>query len=142
MIHRYIEGDIISRKILVVDDEEYVRKGLVWMIEWMGFEVLATDCGKKAVKLFEENIFDVVFTDYNMPGMNGSDLARCIKEISPKTPIILITGDPEELSKNRPGGDSIDMVVPKPCKLKQIEESIGRMLREKSNVDLGLGRSE
>ncbi|MFC1863681.1 response regulator [Thermodesulfobacteriota bacterium] len=128
MIHRNIDGDIISRKILVVDDEEYVRKGLIWMIEWMGFEVLAADCGKKAVKMFEENIFDIVFTDYNMPGMNGSDLARCIKEISPETPVVLITGDPEELSKKRPGGDSIDLVVIKPYKLIQIEETIGRIL--------------
>jgi CheY-like chemotaxis protein len=128
MTRRNSEDNTISRKILVVDDEECIREGLVWIIEWIGFQVLAADCGMKALKLFEKNLFDVVFTDYNMPGMNGSELARCIKEISPGTLVVLLTGDPDELSKNKPGGDSIDMVVTKPYGLDQIEGAIGRML--------------
>ena len=118
-------------RILIVDDEESVRKGISWMIEWMGFEVQAAECGEKALKLFEENMFDLVFTDFNMPGMNGAGLARCIKEISPATPVVLITGDTKTFRDKGSGGDSVnsfDMALPKPLLLEEIKETIERIL--------------
>ena len=94
----------------------------------MGFEVRAAECGEKAVNLFKENAFDFVLTDFNMPGMDGVALARCIKQISPTTPVVLVTGDPKEITRKRPGGDSVDMAVPKPVMFNQLKETIGRIL--------------
>ncbi len=102
------------------------------MIEWMGFEVRAANYGEKAVKLFKENAFDLVFTDFNMQRMDGAGLARRIKEISPTTPVVLVTGDAREITKKRPGGDPFDMAVPKPLMLNQIKETIVRILGNSS----------
>jgi two-component system capsular synthesis sensor histidine kinase RcsC len=127
-MRRSNEGGIMSKKILVVDDDKSVRKSISLMIECMGFEVRDADCGEKAIKLFKENAFHLVLTDFNMPGMDGAALARCIKQISPTTPVVLVTGDAKALINKGSGGDSFDMTLPKPLMLNQIKETIGSIL--------------
>jgi CheY-like chemotaxis protein len=118
----------MARKILVVDDEESVRQGISLMIECMGFQVQAAPCGEKAVNIFKEETFDLVLSDFHMPGMDGVALARAIKEISPRTPVILVTGDHKEITGKRPGRNSVDTAVPKPVMLNQLKETIARVL--------------
>ncbi|MGM0425824.1 MAG: response regulator [Thermodesulfobacteriota bacterium] len=77
--------------ILVVDDKAAIREVLSLMMRSMGFEVQAADCSATAVNLFKKRPFDLVLTDFNMPGMDGSDLARCLKRILPTTPVVLVT---------------------------------------------------
>ena len=84
------------KKILVVDDNELVRIGLTQMLSRLGYEVVATDNGEKGLDLFLKNRFDLVITDFEMPGMNGIDLAGHIKQRSPITPVILMTGMEKE----------------------------------------------
>lgn len=118
----------MEEKILVVDDERAIRMSISCMIKWMGFEVRAAESGERAVHLFKENAFDLVLTDLHMPGMDGKALARTIKQISPTTPVILLTGDPEELTGERPVGDSVDMALSKPVMLSRLKETISRIL--------------
>ncbi|SKA72996.1 two-component system, response regulator YesN [Clostridium sp. USBA 49] len=82
-------------KLLIVDDEVEVRKGIIEKIDWnfIGFEIVGeAENGKEALEVFEKTLPDVLITDINMPFMNGLELSSIIREKYPTTKIILITG--------------------------------------------------
>lgn len=82
-------------KLVIVDDEEEVRKGIIKKIEWnkYNFEIAGeAENGREALDLIEENIPDVVITDITMPLMNGLELAAIIREDFPTVKTIIITG--------------------------------------------------
>jgi CheY-like chemotaxis protein len=80
-------------RILLVDDDSLVRMNTVYMLMDLGHSVLEAPSGAHALHLLEsDDRFDVVVTDYAMPGMNGLDLGTKIRSFSPKLPIILATG--------------------------------------------------
>jgi two-component system, response regulator YesN len=82
-------------KLLIVDDEVEVRKGIINKIQWeeLGYEIVAEgENGKEALELFEKTLPDVVLTDIKMPFMDGLELSRIIKEEYPTTRIIVMTG--------------------------------------------------
>ncbi len=80
-------------RILIADDELMMRKILSALFRSTGHEVMAAVNGYEALRLFSENPFDLVTTDCNMPVMDGSILAKRIKQKSPNTPVIMITGE-------------------------------------------------
>jgi PAS domain S-box-containing protein len=87
--------EIIGRRlrILLVDDDPLVSMNTSNMLADLGHSVSEAPSGAQALQLLETDLrFDVVVTDYAMPGMNGLDLATKIKEIKPKLPIILASG--------------------------------------------------
>jgi len=82
-----------SLRVLLVDDDILVSMGAADMLLDLGHSVTEAQSGAHALKLLEtDSPFDVVVTDYAMPGMNGFELAQRIKEKNPKLPIILATG--------------------------------------------------
>jgi two-component system response regulator YesN len=89
-------GDFMRKyKLLIVDDEVEVRKGIINKIQWeeLGYEIVAeAENGKEALELFEKTLPDVVLTDIKMPFMDGLELSRIIKEQYPTTRIIVMTG--------------------------------------------------
>lgn len=78
--------------ILVVDDEPLVRRSLSEMLALSGYTVSAASNGKEALKLLKDYSADIVITDMKMPEMDGVKLLKQLKEISPDTAVILITG--------------------------------------------------
>ncbi|MCX5702848.1 MAG: sigma-54 dependent transcriptional regulator [Candidatus Omnitrophica bacterium] len=78
--------------ILVVDDEPMVRRSLSEMLTLSGYTVSAASNGKEALKLLKDYSADIVITDMKMPEMDGVKLLKELKEISPDTAVILITG--------------------------------------------------
>ncbi len=79
-------------RILVVDDDPGMREYLEIMLSREGYEVNAAPGGKEALTLCRRHKFDLVVTDLKMPGMDGVDLLKAVKAISPETITILITG--------------------------------------------------
>lgn len=78
-------------KILVIDDEVLMRNFLVEAFKRKGLEAIAVENGTKALNLIKEQSFDLVITDMKMPGLTGMELLKAVKEISPKTLVIVIT---------------------------------------------------
>ncbi len=78
-------------KILIADDDRGMREFLQIMLEKEGHEVNTAGSGAEALSLCRKGRFDLVLTDLKMPRMNGIDLLKEIKEISPETMVILIT---------------------------------------------------
>jgi CheY-like chemotaxis protein len=79
--------------ILLVDDEALVRIGTAEMIRDLGHEVREASGGFEALAILTEGgQFDVLVTDYKMPGMDGAELAEKVRELCPETAVLLITG--------------------------------------------------
>ena len=80
-------------RILVIDDEQEVREVLAEMLSLDGHQVVCAAEGAEGVRTFEqEGPFDLVLTDLSMPGMNGWEVARRIRQLNPQVPIALLTG--------------------------------------------------
>jgi two-component system response regulator PilR (NtrC family) len=78
-------------KILIVDDEQSMRDFLSIMLKKEGHDVAAAETSISAVKAVQGEIFDLVISDVRMPGMDGIDLLKTVKEVSPETVVIMIT---------------------------------------------------
>jgi PAS domain S-box-containing protein len=82
-----------SLRVLLVDDDILVSMGAADMLLDLGHSVTEAQSGAHALKLLEsDSPFDIVVTDYAMPGMNGFELAQRIRRSNPKLPIVLATG--------------------------------------------------
>jgi PAS domain S-box-containing protein len=79
-------------KLLLIDDEEPVRKIVGLYLRSHGYEVFAAADGQKGIELFQREKPPIVLTDIKMPGMDGIEVLKRIKQISPETEVIVITG--------------------------------------------------
>jgi len=88
-------AEALHKRILVVDDEEPIRTVCARMLERAGYAVETANSGDDALVLVEHHFFDLVLTDYRMPGLlNGVELGQAVRKQSPKTFLILMTAYP------------------------------------------------
>jgi DNA-binding NtrC family response regulator len=80
-----------SVRILIVDDEEYIRASLSRVMKTEGFKVQVAHNGATALKMIQEELPEVLLVDFKMPGMDGMEVLRRAKELYPDLPVILIT---------------------------------------------------
>ena len=80
------------KAILFVDDHEVLARLSCEILEMQGYRAVPVFSGQEALARLEQELFDVVVTDFRMEGMNGVELARKIHEKSSALPVILITG--------------------------------------------------
>jgi DNA-binding response OmpR family regulator len=81
-----------KRTILCVDDNEQALSIRKLMLETRGYRVMACTDAETALRVFEQGGIDLVLSDVVMPGIDGTELVRRIKDISPLTPAILFSG--------------------------------------------------
>ncbi len=80
--------------ILVVDDDGAVRARVTEIFSSRNWQVDTAEDGPSALALVEQQPYDVVVLDYRMPGMNGAELCRRIRELQPDVRGVLLTGFP------------------------------------------------
>ncbi len=120
-----------KRSILVVDDQESMRTLLQDMLEVIGYEVTLAEGGEQALALLESNEFNLVLSDLNMPGMDGSALLRTIKATRPSLPVVIITGYGTFHTEKRVMKEGADGYISKPCTLSKIEKTISSIISHK-----------
>jgi two-component system, cell cycle sensor histidine kinase and response regulator CckA len=88
--------------VLVVDDEEAVRRLACRMLTWTGYQALEARHGREALATIEEHNGPVhlVLTDIKMPGMNGRELGRQVEERWPGKPILYMSGFASEIFRS------------------------------------------
>ena len=82
----------MKRNILVVDDEKYIREGLVAALELDGYNGLQAENGVQAWKMVNDQTIDMVITDLRMPDMGGAELLKRIYTTYPTIPVVVLTG--------------------------------------------------
>lgn len=120
-------------RILCIDDDATVLQSLQDALEIDGHLVTAANGGAAALELFraqaaQGQVFDLVITDLGMPYMDGYEVARQIKELSSRTPIILLSGwgKLEYVNGERP--ENIDRVLGKPPRIAELRSAIQKLL--------------
>jgi len=113
------------RHVLVVDDDEDMRRLLSCMLSSLGVTVALAANGAEALgRLREQKGFELVFTDFQMPVMDGLRLASRIKREFPGTRVVLMTGVPRENLKRRAAVGCVDRVLFKPFSALDISSAL------------------
>ena len=121
---------ISNTKILVVDDEPYICDVMRRILEIGDYRVSTTTDGKTALELVKEDGPDVVLLDLMMPGMDGREVCRRVREIAPETRIIYFTGTVEfDASQSKILSREADAVILKPATSKIILSTISKVLK-------------
>ena len=121
--------EMLPLHVLLVDDEELVRAGTADMLADMGHSVVQAASGAQALRLLAAGGFDLLVSDYLMPGMTGIELAAEARRIAPDLPVLLITG-----FADMPAGDGGDVPrLPKPFRRRELARAL---------VQLGAARGD
>lgn len=123
-------------RILVVDDEDYVRDLLADILEREGCEVALAPEAREALRLFESREFDAVFTDVGLPGMNGWELARAIRERDEEIALAVITGWGDTVSSEEQTEAQADWIVPKPFSVERIIALVQEISQRKASREV------
>ena len=107
-------------RLLWVDDEMDLLKGHVMFLERKGYEVTTVSNGTDAIDLCSERRFDLVLLDEQMPGLSGLETLQGIKQISPSTPVVMVTKSEEENIMEQAIGQKIADYLIKPVNPNQI----------------------
>ena len=111
-------------RILVVDDESFVRELLGEILDGEQCDFYLAESGGEALSAFKEMEFDGIFTDVGMPGMSGWEFAREIRQIDKNIPIAVITGWGEAVGSNEQKAAGVDWVIAKPFTADRISELV------------------
>jgi DNA-binding NtrC family response regulator len=115
-------------KILILDDEPIVGDRLKPALEKCGYEVETQTDSQAAIDQLAQTRYDVLITDLKMAGPSGLDVLRFVKEQTPSTRVIVITGyATAEQAKESMKGGAVDFIA-KPFRISQLRELIARTL--------------
>lgn len=110
------------QKVLVVDDDPSLRALLADFLERMGFDVRTAPDGQAGLNALAECHFDLIFSDFRMPGMTGLEMAAFVRRTDPAIPIILVTGEPTALGAKAVAQAGITRVLLKPFTTSELLE--------------------
>lgn len=120
-------------RILVVDDDPMVLKSLRDILEIDGHEVVSADGGQAGIDCFQaaydrHEHFAVVITDLGMPHVDGRKVASAVRQCSPATPIIMLTGWGQRLAADSDYPEHVDCVLGKPPRLKELRRALNAVM--------------
>ena len=128
------------KKILVVDDEIGIRQSLKKILEKEGYEVLTASNGEEAFKVIRSDAVDLLISDIRMAGMDGLELLKVCKSVSPYTEVIMITGyasvDTAVDSMKQGAYDYITKPFKKADIVKAVQKAIEKQILTMDNVKM------
>ena len=111
------------KRILVVDDDPAARESLRLLLNIDRHSVTEAANGEEALQLFLSSRYDLVITDYLMPGMLGDELAKNIWRMAPHQPVLMVTAYVEKLVA---AGQSPDSMLGKPWSVDDLRRAVAR----------------
>ncbi|EDM77740.1 response regulator receiver domain protein (CheY-like) [Plesiocystis pacifica SIR-1] len=113
--------------VLVIDDNDDLTENIVEILDDLGVYVRVAGSGEEALEIFDERRWDLVVTDVRMPGINGIELLAQLKERSPGTPVLVMTGYADRDTRAAAHRSGALAVVHKPLDLEAFIELIERV---------------
>lgn len=119
----------LPRRILVVDDEAEILEVLSEYLSARGFEVHAVASGREALERVnrEARPYDLALVDWNLPGIAGRDVITDLEELSPSTPVVVVTGSLNP-RMSRKGVERVERILTKPFSLSTLGQTVDEIL--------------
>ena len=128
-----------ASQVLVVDDEEIARTNLGYILRKEGHQVATAANGLEALEKVKAQEFDIILTDLKMEKMDGIQLLESVKQVSPHTEIIMVTGYPTV-------GTAVDALkkgaahyLSKPIKLEELRATVREIVEKKRHLQMSRG---
>jgi DNA-binding response OmpR family regulator len=118
----------MGRKVLVVDDEKLIVKGIRFSLEQDGMEVTCAYDGEEALRFVKENTYDIVLLDVMLPKLSGFEVCQQIREFS-NVPIIMLTAKTDDMDKILGLDYGADDYMTKPFNILEVKARIKAILR-------------
>jgi CheY-like chemotaxis protein len=136
-----MENSLAQRNILVVDDDENVALSLQYGLATLpNCRIAVATNGDQALQISRRQSFDLLITDYNMPGMDGITLARQVRQLYPQTAIIMITAYNSDVLRGQAESADIRCILDKPAGLVEIRSAASQALRNGTGSSLEKSR--
>ena len=116
-------------KILVVEDDKELNKTVCSFLNHSGYEAVGCLDANEAYDALYENIFDAIVSDIMMPGIDGFEFAKTVRELNDNIPILFMTARDDIASKERGFRIGVDDYMVKPIDLDELFLRIGALLR-------------
>ncbi len=127
-------GEKMNSKILVVDDEKLIVKGIKFSLEQEGWEVDAAYDGEEALNYVKNNKYDVMLLDVMLPKYDGLQVCQLVREFS-SIPIIMLTAKGEDMDKIMGLEYGADDYVTKPFNILELKARIKAILRRSQHTE-------
>lgn len=124
----------VKQVILIVDDEEGLREGLSRLLEGEGYAVLAAETGEEALQVLQQSHIDLVLTDMRMPGMDGIELLKKIRERHGELGVIILTGYGQIESYIEAMNFGAIEYVSKPFKVNELKFIVSKVLSDQGSA--------
>ena len=126
----------LAKRILLVDDEPLIIKGLKYTLEQEGYETMSAMDGEEALSLFFSGSFDLILLDVMLPKLDGIQVCQRIRESS-NVPIIMLTAKGEDMDKILGLEYGADDYMTKPFNILEVKARIKTILRRAGQPSLG-----
>lgn len=123
--------DIEKTRVLVVDDEKIIRDFFNWLLSLQGIEVVLAENGYRAVELSRADKFDLFFIDCRLPGINGLETFRQIRQINPSAAAVMMTGYAVEDILKQAQNEGAYGFIRKPFDIEEIKGLVDKIVAEK-----------
>lgn len=123
-------------KILIADDEQSIRNAVGFYMRKEGHEVVAAADGDEALRVFEEEPFDLVILDVMMPGHGGYEVCSAIRDVDPHIPVIFLSVKDSPIDKNLGFKLGADDYITKPFEPSELVFRVNSCLRRGSGASL------
>lgn len=120
-----------SERILVIDDDESVRKVLSTALEMKGYVVDTAQKGEEAIEKTREQSYDLALIDIRLPDMEGTKLLAAMKETTPKMMKIIVTGYPSLQNAIEAVNKGADGYVVKPLDMEKLLKTVEEYLKKR-----------
>ena len=130
---------IQASQVLVVDDEEIARTNLGYILRKEGHQVATAANGLEALEKVKAQEFDVILTDLKMEKMDGIQLLESVKQVSPRTEIIMVTGYPTVSTAVDALKKGAAHYLSKPIKLEELRATVREIVEKKRHLQMSRG---
>lgn len=121
----------MAKKVLVVDDEKLIVKGIRFSLEQDGMEVDCAYDGEEALNLAKANVYDMILLDIMLPKMDGFEVCQAIREFS-DMPIVMLTAKGDDMDKILGLEYGADDYITKPFNILEVKARIKAIMRRTS----------